>query len=278
MRETSAVSKEIPMTPGQTYGPKPSRFGLTLIEILVAIAILGILAALATTVIQRVRHHALLAACANNMRQIAQAANMYRGDNGGLWPPLQFSSGMSDFTLFAPYVTTFDIFRCPAANSGYLMDESDLLEISDYVYLSDINALFTDNDFNRGHGNTGPFDPGNPVTNRILSWIFGRNQINDYIIYDSSPDHHDGIINVCWLRDTRVEQRDPLVDGLPEMVVLQELYRGTMAHGDLLNSLEIPPGTQLPCLYCGGTGKVMNPSSGKLQNDAACGGTGVITY
>lgn len=150
--------------------------------------------------------------------------------------------------------------------------------MEDYVYLSEINALFTDNDFDRGHGNSAPFDPGNPVTNRILTWIFNRNQINDYIIFDSSPDHHDGIVNVCWLRDTRVEQRDPFVDGLPEMTVLQLMYQGVMGHGSLLDSLNIPPGTELTCLYCGGTGQVMNPNSGRLQADAACGGSGVITY
>ena len=265
------------MLPSTDPGPQ-SQKAFTLIQLMVVIGIIAVLAAVSISTLTRARHLALLTSCANNMRQIAQAGNLYRSNSGGLWPPLQYSSGFSDFTLFAPYTSNYDIFRCPASGTEFINSVEQLVEVTDYVYMSDMSAQFTDNDFNRGHGNTAGFDPGNPVANRILSYLFNRNQIDDYIIFDASADHHDGTVNVCWLRDGRVEQRDPITEGLPEMVAFQQLYEDGANLNSILDDLNIPPGTVVDCLYCGGTGQVMNPNSGKLQNDAACGGDGTITY
>ena len=63
----------------------------TLIELLVVIAIIGILASILLPVLSKGRKKAFQVACANNIRQIGMAANMYSEDWEGLFP---FDSGV----------------------------------------------------------------------------------------------------------------------------------------------------------------------------------------
>lgn len=63
-----------------------SRCGFTLIEILVVVAILGILAALLLPAISRVQENALVAKSTNSLRQIGAALRMYAGENNGFLP------------------------------------------------------------------------------------------------------------------------------------------------------------------------------------------------
>lgn len=61
--------------------------GFTLIEMLVVVAVLGILAALLFPAIGSARGRAQTSGCASNLRQIGVAANAYAMDNGGRLPP-----------------------------------------------------------------------------------------------------------------------------------------------------------------------------------------------
>ncbi|MCE9565129.1 MAG: DUF1559 domain-containing protein [Planctomycetes bacterium] len=61
-----------------------ARRGLTLIELLVAIAIVGVLAGLTMPAIQKIRVSAKRTQCANNMRQLGTAANTYATSYGRL--------------------------------------------------------------------------------------------------------------------------------------------------------------------------------------------------
>jgi prepilin-type N-terminal cleavage/methylation domain-containing protein len=60
--------------------------GFTLTELLVAIAILGILAALLLPVLTRAKVQARNAVCANNLRQLGIATRLYSMDNGSRLP------------------------------------------------------------------------------------------------------------------------------------------------------------------------------------------------
>ena len=62
------------------------RSAFTLAELLVAVAVLGLLAALVVPVVGRSRESARAAACATNLRQLAAAALSYAGEHRGQFP------------------------------------------------------------------------------------------------------------------------------------------------------------------------------------------------
>ena len=79
----------------------------TLVEILVTIAIIGILAALMLPMMARARRYAQRAPCISNLRQLAQAALMYKADhdNGALPPRIE--------ALSQSYIKSPALLQCP---------------------------------------------------------------------------------------------------------------------------------------------------------------------
>lgn len=74
--------------------PRSKRSGFTLVELLVVVAIIGILIAMVLPAIQVVRQAARRSACLNNMRQLVMAAHNYQSSNMHL-PPADDGSGAS---------------------------------------------------------------------------------------------------------------------------------------------------------------------------------------
>ncbi len=84
-----------------------TRRAFTLVELLVVIAVIGILAALLLPALAKSKESAKRVNCGGNLRQLHMAASLYAGDNGGVLPPqdaaaqwpTRLKSGFQDLRL-----------------------------------------------------------------------------------------------------------------------------------------------------------------------------------
>lgn len=86
------------------------RRGVTLIEVLTAIAILGLLIALLLPAIQAAREAGRRASCVNNLRQLGLALANYEA-SCGILPPGGYSLEYSPFTRLLPFLEQGDLFN-----------------------------------------------------------------------------------------------------------------------------------------------------------------------
>ncbi len=105
--------------------------GFTLIELMVVIAIIGILIGLLLPVVGRIRENGRQVVCANNQRQIAIACMLYAEDNDGFLPSVWEGSwtsyaspkdleGVKSLQLLYPdYIDNTALFSCPSAPSKH---------------------------------------------------------------------------------------------------------------------------------------------------------------
>lgn len=113
-----------------TGRPVRGRCGFTLLELLVVVAIVGVLAAVLLPALGRAREAARRASCQNNLKQWGVIYQMYTEESrGNLYPPQQGNNDLTDLAL-AP--------RVLAVYPEYLTDHALWLCSSDSDTLSDL--------------------------------------------------------------------------------------------------------------------------------------------
>lgn len=96
------------------------RRGFTLVELLVVIAVIGVLVGLLLPAVQAARAAARVTSCINNMRQIGLATHMFADSNHGRFPQNDHAgAGKSWVYTLAPYVESVEAIRiCPDDPKG----------------------------------------------------------------------------------------------------------------------------------------------------------------
>jgi len=98
------------------------RAAFTLLELLVVVAIIGVLAGLLVPVLSKARAAAKTTHCLGNLRQLSLAIQMYVDDNGGRLPALQNRASLTeplpalDTVLLAQVSGKSGVFGCRADN------------------------------------------------------------------------------------------------------------------------------------------------------------------
>lgn len=114
---------------GPACWPDRPRAGFTLIEMLVVIAIIGLLAAILFPVFSRVRENGRRAACMSNLKQIWLGAMQYVQDCDDMLPAITYGDTAKPTThyyrwmdVIEPYVGNTQVFSCPSdhINPGYV--------------------------------------------------------------------------------------------------------------------------------------------------------------
>ncbi len=108
----------------------PASSGFTLVELLVVVAIVGMLVALLVPAVQAAREQARIANCASNMRQVGFAMMRFCDLNRGNWPETTHTAEPDPITgthtkawvyTLAPYLEDVDAIRiCPSDQAGEL--------------------------------------------------------------------------------------------------------------------------------------------------------------
>jgi prepilin-type N-terminal cleavage/methylation domain-containing protein/prepilin-type processing-associated H-X9-DG protein len=97
--------------------------GFTLIELLVVIAIIAILAAILFPVFAQAREKARQSSCANKLKQLGLAMNLYYDDWDGVFQPQRYGEALGNnlgwTDRIRAYNKTFDLFTCPSSSANY---------------------------------------------------------------------------------------------------------------------------------------------------------------
>ena len=114
--------------------------GFTLAEIMITVAIIGLLVALAIPAYSQARKNSYACTCRQNRRIIFEALNIYCMDHGSELNPTKFPDLCASRDTLAPggsaeYVKNWKIFECPVTDAqaehdyAYVWDSGELMDI-----------------------------------------------------------------------------------------------------------------------------------------------------
>jgi prepilin-type N-terminal cleavage/methylation domain-containing protein len=119
---------------------QPNAF--TLVELLVVIAVIGILAALLLPVLANSKDKARRVTCAQNLRQLGLALSLYTMDNGDVLPPPQQPGGYWP-TVLKPEYSNFKLLLCPTDAAQFNAPDAPVTN-ADFAPRSYVVNAFTD--------------------------------------------------------------------------------------------------------------------------------------
>jgi prepilin-type N-terminal cleavage/methylation domain-containing protein/prepilin-type processing-associated H-X9-DG protein len=100
--------------------------GFTIVELLIVIAIIGILTGILLTAISRARESGRRTQCASNLRQISFGLIMYANENKETFPN-GGATAMTDLNVLYPdYVSERKVFKCPSDNLVTVEENSNI--------------------------------------------------------------------------------------------------------------------------------------------------------
>ena len=126
------------------------RKGFTLIELMIAMVIIGILLSLLLPGVFQGRDYALRTKCANNLHQIAIALLAYAKDNNGKFPPDGSPGSSWGNHLYPEYLDTEEVFDCPSHSFVGSADAPDYWYQSGYTLNDNLQALIA-GDYSGAH-------------------------------------------------------------------------------------------------------------------------------
>lgn len=230
--------------------------GFTLIELLVVIAIISILAAILFPVFAGAREKARQTQCLSNMKQLAVAFQMYKGDYDECFPSnptpsgsayvirwdeyigyASFSGGEDGKAFFknnayfgqlAPYVKNNKIFGCPSDAGGFGKSPvdtnfSDGKRMTSYIYRTFVGNV-TSPQITAEHGNGGPKGgPQSPYTDSDFAKPSQTFIINELIpVHDKRKGTADPNDEYAWSPDAKVNLA--FADGHAKVYTISSAY------------------------------------------------------
>ena len=167
---------------------KPTKkLNFSMMEVIVVIAVVMTVASIVFSSIKASSDLAKKVTCMSNVAQIRAYTELYRKDHG----LLPYSDiWLTDFSYAADYMEesneNLSIFTCPGSNDEALTNEEQLTQYTSYYYVPARAML----EANIADG----AEEGFSLLN--FGALASKNQL---VIYDKSPDHHNGTINIAYL-------------------------------------------------------------------------------